>query len=48
MENIMKAESFYFWNLEPTSQICIAFFTIYCGSNIWQDLEYTGRVIVDR
>ena len=24
-------------------QICIAFFTIYGGSNIWQGLEYMGK-----
>ena len=26
-------------------QICIAFFTIYGGSNIWQDLEYMSNII---
>ena len=29
-----------------SSQICIAFFSIYGGSDIWQDLEYAGRVTV--
>ena len=28
-------------------QICTAVFTICGGSNIWQDLEYTGRVSVN-
>ena len=27
-------------------QICIRFFVIYSGSNIWQDLEYMRRVTV--
>ena len=29
-------------------QNCVDFFTIYGGSNIWQDLEYMGRVIVGK
>ena len=42
----MKAVTFYFRNVEPTqsSQICIAFFNINGGSNIWQDLEMAIRV----
>ena len=30
------------------SQICVALFIIYGGSNIFQDLEYTGRVTVGK
>ena len=35
----MKAES---GALSKSLQICIAVFTVYGGSNIWQDLEYMG------
>ena len=47
----MKAVIFYFRNLDLTPnfyRIVQTFFTIYGGSNIWQDLEYMGRVIVGK
>ena len=31
-----------------SSQIFTAFFNIYGVSNIWQDFEYTGRVIISK
>ena len=43
----MKAVTFYFWNLEPNQnlhRLFFAFFITYGGSNIWLDLENTGRV----